>query len=418
MAAVERAMPVTPSTRIEYRLMRLARASWAGPAAHASAAAAAEGVRVRRSGIGDAALLFPLQRAYELEEVVIDPALFSDAACLKLLRQGLRQELVFHASRDGRPLAKAGTNARGFGVDQIGGVFTLASERGKGLARIVMAALLEEIFAEKPAACLFVKTANAPAIALYERLGFTTLRGYVISYYGIREPHAEARDQQGARRVRQGRGVPPLHPGGRRRARYLESFLGGRAMAPEARVLTNEKGFCPEHTLRLYRGHNPLGLAVMTHTHLQHQAPALRAALTAARRPGRAAAARPPRRPHRGAPRPLPDLRHARGGPRPLGLHHRLPVEARLRVSPRMAGSRGFCLDHLRAVILSAGGQLGPADLERFLADVLPLAEAGLERLQTDVHDFSQLFQHSTPGQAPRSSALPSRGRCSFSRDG
>ena len=136
-------------------------------------------------GSGDAALLFPLQRAYELEEVVIDPALFSDATCLKLLRQGLRNELVFHASRDGRPLAKAGTNARGYGVDQIGGVFTVASERGKGLARIVMAALLEAIFAEKPAACLFVKKANTPAIALYERLGFATVGGYVISYYGL-----------------------------------------------------------------------------------------------------------------------------------------------------------------------------------------------------------------------------------------
>lgn len=185
VAAAEAAMPLPPTTRIDYRLMVLPREAWRGAAAHASAAAAAEGVRVRRSGIADATLLFPLQRAYELEEVVVDPGLFSDPACLRMLRQGLREDLVFHASRDGLPLAKAGTNARGWGVDQIGGVFTVPAERGKGLARIVMAALLEAIFAEKPVACLFVKVTNGPAIALYERLAFRTVGGYAISYFGV-----------------------------------------------------------------------------------------------------------------------------------------------------------------------------------------------------------------------------------------
>jgi hypothetical protein len=180
---------------------------------------------------------------------------------------------------------------------------------------------------------------------------------------------------------------------------YLESFLGGRAMAPEARVLTNEKGFCPEHTLRLYRGHNPLGLAVMTHTHLQHQAPALRAALARARRPGRRHAA-------------LTAL-----ADRIAALRDRCQICDMLAADldrwaftivylwkhdpafpPRMAGSRGFCLDHLRTVVLAAVDQLGSADLERFLADALPLAEAGLERLEGEVHDFTQLFQHSAPG--------------------
>lgn len=182
--------------------------------------------------------------------------------------------------------------------------------------------------------------------------------------------------------------------------RYLESFLGGRAMAPEARVLTNEKGFCPAHALRLYRGHNPLGLAVMVHTHLRHQAPALRRALSEARTPGRRGAA----------------LDRLAG--RIAALRERCQVCDMLAADlarwsytivylwkhdpefpPRLAASRGFCLDHLRGVALSARDQLAARDLERFLADVLPLAEAGLDRLEADVLGFTQLFQHTEAGQ-------------------
>lgn len=181
--------------------------------------------------------------------------------------------------------------------------------------------------------------------------------------------------------------------------RYLDSFLGGRVMASEARVRTNEKGFCPEHTMRLYRGHNPLGLAVMTQTHLQHQAAALRAALVAARTPNR-------RRDGSAALADLiADLRDQCQICSMLAtdLEHWASTIVYLwrhdpEFPPRLRASRGFCLVHLRAVVLAARNSLGPADRGRFLADATTRAESGLARLEAELADFIGLFQHTEPG--------------------
>jgi predicted GNAT family acetyltransferase len=178
--AVEAQMPILPTTRIEYFLMSVSRET-----ARPALPVLDQGVTVRMADEWDTDALFPLQRAYELEEVVVDQRHFSDAQCLKLLRKTLKEELVLVAEKDGVPLAKAATNARGFAVDQIGGVFTAPDVRGKGLGRLVVSELLKTVLREKESACLFVKKKNRPAISLYERLGFTPVTDYVISYYGL-----------------------------------------------------------------------------------------------------------------------------------------------------------------------------------------------------------------------------------------
>lgn len=50
---------------------------------------------------------------------------------------------------------------------------------------------------------------------------------------------------------------------------YIESMLSSAYMEPEYRLRTNEVGFCQRHFELMYNRRNRLGVALMTHTHMQ-----------------------------------------------------------------------------------------------------------------------------------------------------
>lgn len=50
---------------------------------------------------------------------------------------------------------------------------------------------------------------------------------------------------------------------------YVENFLGASVMEPDTRIEVNEKGFCSNHFAMMITQKNRLGLALMTHTHMQ-----------------------------------------------------------------------------------------------------------------------------------------------------
>ncbi|MBQ9010271.1 MAG: hypothetical protein IJ088_13220, partial [Clostridia bacterium] len=50
---------------------------------------------------------------------------------------------------------------------------------------------------------------------------------------------------------------------------YIDSLLSSAYMEPECRIRTNQTGFCRRHYTLMYERRNRLGLALMTHTHLQ-----------------------------------------------------------------------------------------------------------------------------------------------------
>ncbi len=179
---VERLLSLRPRVCVDHVLMTLDRDAL-NPQARPVDPAVPDGVVIRRATARDTERLLGLRVAYELEEVILDPSRFNRDDCRRRLRRSLRSERVYVAEHRERPVATAATNTRGVQVDQIGGVFTTPARRRTGLSAAVMLALLRDIFRDKQQACLFVKTGNVAALRLYERLGFSSRGGYLISYY-------------------------------------------------------------------------------------------------------------------------------------------------------------------------------------------------------------------------------------------
>ena len=66
---------------------------------------------------------------------------------------------------------------------QVSGVYTAPALRNQGIARRGVGELCLRLFERSRAACLFVNDANAPAIAVYRRLGFAPRAAWYSAFY-------------------------------------------------------------------------------------------------------------------------------------------------------------------------------------------------------------------------------------------
>jgi ribosomal protein S18 acetylase RimI-like enzyme len=76
--------------------------------------------------------------------------------------------------RDGKLVAMTGERFHPPGFTEVSAVCTSESARGEGLGRKLVLAIVANIRARGEEAFLHVMTTNAPAIGLYESMGFTT----------------------------------------------------------------------------------------------------------------------------------------------------------------------------------------------------------------------------------------------------
>ena len=127
--------------------------------------------------------LFPIQKAYELEEVVVDKSNFNEKNCRILLRRTLQDGGIFGVRYNKRIIAKASINAKGQNCIQLGGVFTEVTLRNRGIATFMVKTLTQRFKKEGKTIVLFVKKVNVTAQNVYRNCGFSPFSDYKILYY-------------------------------------------------------------------------------------------------------------------------------------------------------------------------------------------------------------------------------------------
>jgi GNAT superfamily N-acetyltransferase len=141
------------------------------------------GLRIYRPDFDEIDELFPLQAAYEQEEVIPAGGIFRPEISRLSLVRIIGGERILAAKLNGKIVGKINCNARSFTRFQIGGVYVHPDCRGLGIATALTAAMTESLFSEGQAATLFGKMRIAVARAVYERVGFVYTADYRISYY-------------------------------------------------------------------------------------------------------------------------------------------------------------------------------------------------------------------------------------------
>lgn len=140
-------------------------------------------ISIKCCGISDFDNLFPLQKSYELEEVVFSPQDFNQNLSELALKKNLAQKKIFALEQNGKFISKLAINARGKNCVQLGGIFTVPELRKRGFAKKLLLSFCKKYCERGKKTVLFVKKTNLAANELYKRCGFRKIDEYKIIYF-------------------------------------------------------------------------------------------------------------------------------------------------------------------------------------------------------------------------------------------
>ena len=134
----------------------------------------------------DYAFLYHAGADLRTEELLEDPRTVDPVAFARRVEEECRDGWTW-ILRDPRGLCfRAGVSALTSEAAQVSGVYVPPALRGQGIATRALAELCTRLFQRSRVVCLFVNDFNAPALALYKRLGFRQLATWTSVFY-VRE---------------------------------------------------------------------------------------------------------------------------------------------------------------------------------------------------------------------------------------
>jgi ribosomal protein S18 acetylase RimI-like enzyme len=139
-------------------------------------------LRPARPGDFDAVYLSGAElRAEELDE---DPRKVDAAAYARRVEDECRDGYTWVWCDERGLVFRASVSALTGDAAQVSGVYTAPAWRNRGVARRALGELCARLLEKSAAVCLFVNDFNAPAIALYRRLGFEAHADWASAFYG------------------------------------------------------------------------------------------------------------------------------------------------------------------------------------------------------------------------------------------
>ena len=184
---------------------------------------------------------------------------------------------------------------------------------------------------------------------------------------------------------------------------YVDTMLASAYMEPEWRVKSNETGFCVRHYDLMYNRRNRLGLALMTHTHMQEVIKSLEAILTGgdAGKKGLFSSLRSSKSDENGAPAKIRarisgcviceqvDAEMERYGYTIAQLYFTNSEFKEL-----LSKSKGFCLPHLALVLEMAEKTLSGSQIPEFKKAVAAMELENLKRVESELEWFTLKFDY------------------------